>query len=488
MVVVQTTEYAQIQPIVAIACTQMLTQAEVLVGILLHLCLVEDFSIIAGTCPTDMLLCGFLVAIEGTHISHGVSVAEVGERRNGIVLILAQSCIEHEHGAGIPVTVDILRSHVAHTSSFVIHHQVADRIVGLVEEDTSTDTLLQLRIIAVVESLETVGPARFQSWVTHGNAQRVGVVHHVQEVGHRRLGSRTIVADVQVLGLGETIAEAHLRRDIEDIAGNQRIDMLSWTFVCHLRLLRIQIHTHIETNGFALVADTQVGGVIHILIGSILAIEQVTRSIEQFVLGRQSTNQRMVQRIVPGVLRVVEDFIEVVAGTIVIRIAEVIAITQFGKPILEEGFHVTCTHAVVPVFGRRFAVLVQVFRSITIVIGDIGNGKAIVFAFAISSRQTQRNVASFRIQSTHDIQITIDIIALAVTQRLAAVAVHRNGFEFVIRIILEDAVQRVVHAIDCIRILIEGRCQAIAVILAAAMAVRWTETNARHRVRVPFQT
>ena len=126
-------------------------------------------------------------------------------------LLLAERRIEHIVSVGVPVTIDILWAGIAHTRCLVVHHKVADAIARLGEHQGCHHAALLRSIVGIEHGAKVVVPRRLEARVTHGDVQRVAVVHHLEEVGHRGLRSRAAIAQVEVGGLVEAIAETYLR-------------------------------------------------------------------------------------------------------------------------------------------------------------------------------------------------------------------------------------------------------------------------------------
>ena len=126
-------------------------------------------------------------------------------------LLLAECRVEHVVSVGSPVAVDILGTRVAHTRCLIVNHEVADAVARLVEHQGGHHAALLRGVIRVVHGAEVVVPRRLEARVTHRNVQGVAVVHHFEEVGHRRLRGRTAVAQIEHGRFVETIAETYLR-------------------------------------------------------------------------------------------------------------------------------------------------------------------------------------------------------------------------------------------------------------------------------------
>ena len=106
--------------------------------------------------------------------------------------------VECHATVGAPVAVDVLRSGDASTCRLVVSHHVADGVAGSIETAVGTETPVTLglghveshavghksRRPLLLEVHVEVGCERgLQSWITHRDIQRVGVVINIEQLG-----------------------------------------------------------------------------------------------------------------------------------------------------------------------------------------------------------------------------------------------------------------------------------------------------------------
>ena len=165
VVVVDGTESSDVQPVIAVSKVQTLTNAQGAGRVFLHFGVIEN--LIVGRIVFIILFAGFqchcaaLATTKGTDISHSIIVNEIGIGRQGEILLLTHTGIEHHISSGIPVAINVFRAMVTYTRRLVINLQIADGILCLCKIQAECHTLLSFRLITTVPHIQTVRPARF---------------------------------------------------------------------------------------------------------------------------------------------------------------------------------------------------------------------------------------------------------------------------------------------------------------------------------------
>ena len=324
--------------------------------------------------------------------------------------LLAEGRIEHIVSVGAPVAVDIFGAGVAHTCCLVVHHKVADAVARLGEHQGCHHAALLRSIVGIEHGAKVVVPRRLEARVTHGDVQRVAVVHHFEQVGHRGLRSRTAIAQVEVGGLVEAIAETYLGRNVEYLAHHYGVDVLARAFVFQACALRVEIHACIEANGLGVVAQTYVDCVVVILVGGVLTIVEVAHGHQHICLGGKGADDRVVVGVAKGSvlrpkvgIRRIEEGVKIEARAVAVGIFIGVLIAHLGKQVLGDGLGVAYTYVVVPRNGGLGAVLVEKLARTAIPVSNVGDGKVVALALGVASLCAQRNVAALLTDAAHHI-------------------------------------------------------------------------------------
>ena len=178
---------------------------------------------VVGVCHVAVRLCR---AVQ-VHITDAVVVASVDGAADVPTVQRVQSDVERQSQVGIPVAVDVLRSSDASTRLFVIGDDVTYRVAGglprTVDAEAPVALVLRhleagllvgdkLRLAHHLEVGTQIGGERgFQSGVTHRDAQRIGVVVDVQQLGDVGLLRLCTEVYLQVSLLVEAHAQVHRR-------------------------------------------------------------------------------------------------------------------------------------------------------------------------------------------------------------------------------------------------------------------------------------
>ena len=279
MLIVQHTDKTCIKKGGAIVEAQVLTHAQGLIDIFLRIGRTEHIIIIRGVVLTAyssrlQIGCHKTARMTDTthtaHITYVVIEAEISERGECPNLVFTKAEIVHTMCSHTPDTIDIFWTRIAHTCSVIVDNARGDGVRRLREVEAEEHSCLLLWIVATILNLQRIYPRGFQTGITHSNEQRIAIIHHVEQVRHRRLRCRASVVELKLIGLGELVAEAHLRGDVEHFAYHGGIYVLSGAFVRQFCALWIETYASIETDYFIVVAHAQIHTIIEITIGGIL--------------------------------------------------------------------------------------------------------------------------------------------------------------------------------------------------------------------------
>ena len=192
-----------------------------------------------------------------------------------------------------------------------------------------------------------------------------------------------------MVGLGELVAEAHLGRHHEDLARDERVDVLARAVVGHLGELGVEVEACVEVYFGGIVAHAYGGGVFVVLIGSILRIVQVAHIVEHLVLGGEGADDGVsIGVAIGGVsgeeagIGLVGEGVEVEAGAVGVGVLVRILVAEFAEPPVAEGLYIAQTGAVAVVLAGRSAVLVEEARCLARggVVVDVGDGEGVGLA------------------------------------------------------------------------------------------------------------
>ena len=425
---------------------------------------------------------------DSAHVAHGIVITDVGKCRYGEIIHLPEPRVKHKVARRVPVAADILWAGVARACCVVVDHTVGNGVLGLLEREVERHALLAVSVVAAIRHTQIIVPRGFQTGITERDVQRVGIVNHCQEVGHRRLRSRTAIIDFQYIGLGNLVAETDLRRNVEHLARHERIEILPGTEIVEFCFLGVKRDAHVGADFGGVVANACRCRVVGILIGGVATVVVVAHLRPDVGFrGRQRANQGICGRVAK---RTVGIFVEIIERTVAVGIFVRELVAHFGKPVLAERLHVAEAHAVVPIRRGIVGVLVgKVARLIVLEIFDRRNAEAAALGVGVAAVGAERNVASVAAQAAHNHQETLRPHALDVAKRFFEVAVHGHVFqtfrhrEFV----LENAVKGRHHAFHGIRVIVERAAARVAAGIVLRKGKRGAEDDVCHRVGAPLQ-
>ena len=156
--------------------------------------------------------------------------------------------------------------------------------------------------------------------------------------------------DVELPGVGETVAQSHLGRDVEDVARDGGVD-LARAIIGQFGLLRHKVDPGVEAYHLRVVADAHAGAVGEVFIGGILAVLVIAHHHER-VNGRGDIAQGMTPHVVVA---------ELIKGAIAVGVAVRELVVELQVPVLGYRLAVTSAHRGVPVFRRIIVELVEPF-------------------------------------------------------------------------------------------------------------------------------
>ena len=165
----------------------------------------------------------------------------------------------------IPVTVDILRSGDASTSLRVITHEIRDGVAGIGIVGIDDNRPLVTLDVVVVIHIQRIGELGFQSRITLGDIERIGVVGDVEQLRDVRLPGITAVVEPDILLVRKLVVEVERRRDIRHVADS--VDVDATVVLDVIGVLRLHKHAHVVVVFLLPVAEheTDVVGVVLVL-------------------------------------------------------------------------------------------------------------------------------------------------------------------------------------------------------------------------------
>jgi len=305
----------------------------------------------------------------GTDITHIVAVVEVEVHIEVEILLRSQSRVEAHPCACVPPSIDIHRTAVADARCSVVDGGIAYGTAVHVGIGIDVPTHLFFRDVIVVVDIEAVIPRALQACITRADVERIAVVHHLDEVGHRRLRHIAVVADTQLAVVRNLPSQIEARRPVLDVTNGVYVDTAF--VVLHICALGLPVQTHIEVQLLAVlvlaaVAQHEVDSLVELLVGGILAVHGIAREL------------RKVDAVVDEVHAIIGAVVEVGSGNVgetpflqrlfqlvidhhlAITVLEAVLplITELHDSPLQDGFSIADTSLGTIVLGGRRGVLV----------------------------------------------------------------------------------------------------------------------------------
>ena len=163
------------------------------------------------------------------HIAHMMAVVAIHRPADIPSVQGIEGHVERHSSVGAPVAVDILRPADAPTCRLVVGHHIPDGVAGGLETSVGAETPVALRLgdgdshavgdkggaaLHLEIDVQVRRERRFQSRVTHGDGERVGVVVDIEQLRDGRLRGGPPEPHLQVGLLIEPVAQVERGREV----------------------------------------------------------------------------------------------------------------------------------------------------------------------------------------------------------------------------------------------------------------------------------
>ncbi len=398
----------------------------------------------------------------GADVSHGIRVIAVREGGEVEILLFPHGGVEHHARPCVPVPVDVHGHGGALAGSLVVEHGRADAVVGQADVRMHHPSALLVGYVVVVEDGHAVRPRRLQPRVALRYVQRVGVVGHVQQVGHGGLGGAPVVAQAQLSGVRELIPQVDARRPIHHVAHYRRVQRPF--LVVHIGLLGLQRDAGVEARLAFPVTEHHGGVLVVFLVRGILAVLCVDVSTQHVCPWNVRDVLAIIYAVLPQRVYQLGEFIHRAVG---IGVAVLVTVAELQVCPREQRLAVTQVGAEVVVLGGIGAVTPGVVV-LAVPVGippqevvHVRDAVRIAFRVGIPPAQVQADVAPLAVQPAVQQQRAVERIAVPIAVAPPLVVIHHDAVLHVFFVLR----QRVCHS--RVRVVVErdGTAQAVAVIL-----------------------
>ena len=123
----------------------------------------------------------------GGNVANRARQVQVGRSGHGEHFGGIERSVEGESSISSPVAIDVFGTSELATAGIVVDEHLCHSIALVGETEITHDATLRLGVVAIIEQAEIVAPRGFQTRIPYFDVERIGVVHYIEQIGHRRL-------------------------------------------------------------------------------------------------------------------------------------------------------------------------------------------------------------------------------------------------------------------------------------------------------------
>ena len=143
-----------------------------------------------------------------------------------VEFLVAQGSVESESCIRAPVSVDVVGCIGPSTRLFIIGPDAGDGILAQCEPCICHDVPLIFHLVVKEVGEHVVVEGRLQSRITYLYIQRIGIVRDREQVFHAGLAVASTICEHEVAHFGETDAQVHIGREVQNIALDNCIQLV----------------------------------------------------------------------------------------------------------------------------------------------------------------------------------------------------------------------------------------------------------------------